>query len=143
MNLYLSGSARRADVVADERPDRRLELLETRETAFEQVARGVSVPDRKSLVAGKNGIGCGMVMATVLRCPSQRFVSYSPVSRRLRPMRQIVAGLQNQRFEHQHAINRRPAAFRAVRAWHRAIEIRPEQLEIHHRIQAFQAVALG
>jgi hypothetical protein len=33
------GSARRADVVADERPDRRLELLETRETAFEQVAR--------------------------------------------------------------------------------------------------------
>jgi hypothetical protein len=35
------GSARRADVVADERPDRRLELLETRETAFEQVARRV------------------------------------------------------------------------------------------------------
>jgi hypothetical protein len=35
------GSARRADIVADERPDRRLELLETRETAFEQVARRV------------------------------------------------------------------------------------------------------
>ena len=58
-------------------------------------------------------------------------------------VRQIVAGLQNQRFEHQHVIERRAAAFRAVRAWHRAFEIRPEQREIHHRIQPFQAVALG
>ena len=39
----------------------------------------MSVLDRKSLVAGKKGIGCGMVMATVLRCPPQRFVSYLPV----------------------------------------------------------------
>src|SRR5512133_2291682 len=58
-------------------------------------------------------------------------------------VRQIVTGLQNQRLEHQHVIERRAAAFRAVRAWHRAFEIRPEQLEIHHGIQPFQAVALG
>jgi hypothetical protein len=43
----------------------------------------------------------------------------------------------------EHVIKRRAAAFRAVRAWHRAFEIRPEQLEIHHRIQSLQTVALG
>jgi hypothetical protein len=58
-------------------------------------------------------------------------------------VRQIVAGLQNQGFEHQHVIKRRSAAFRAVRAWHGAFEIRPKQLKIHDRIQPFQAVTLG
>jgi hypothetical protein len=54
-----------------------------------------------------------------------------------------VTGLQNQRFEHQHVIEGWAAAFRAVRAWHRALEICPEQLKIHHRTQPFQTVALG
>ena len=58
-------------------------------------------------------------------------------------VRQIVAGLQDQRFEHQHVVEGRAAAFRAVRAQHRALQIRPEQREIHHPIQPFQAVALG
>jgi hypothetical protein len=40
-------------------------------------------------------------------------------------------------------IEGRAAPFRAVRAWHGALEIGTEQLEIHHRIQPFQAVALA
>jgi hypothetical protein len=54
-----------------------------------------------------------------------------------------VARLQNERLEHQHVIKRRPPAFRAVRARHRPLQIRPEHFEIDHRAQPLQAVALG
>jgi hypothetical protein len=57
-------------------------------------------------------------------------------------VRQVVTGLQNEHLEHQHMIEGRPATFRAVRARHRPLQIRPEQLEIHHRAQSLQAVAL-
>ena len=56
-------------------------------------------------------------------------------------VRQIVAGLQNQRFQHQHLIEGRPPAFRAVRARHRALQIRPKQFEIDHPAQPLQPLA--
>ena len=58
-------------------------------------------------------------------------------------VRQIVAGLQDQRLEHHHVIEGGPSAFRAVRARHGALQIRPKQFEINHRAQPLQAVALG
>jgi hypothetical protein len=58
-------------------------------------------------------------------------------------VRQIVVRLQDQDFEHQHVIERRPAAFRAIRARHRPLQIRPELVEIDHRVQPLQAVTLG
>jgi hypothetical protein len=54
-----------------------------------------------------------------------------------------VARLQDQHLEHQHVVERRPAALRSVRARHRPFEVRPKQLEIHYGIQPFQLVALG
>ena len=58
-------------------------------------------------------------------------------------VRQIVADLQDQRLEHQHVIERRPPAFRAVRARHRPLQIRPKQFEIDHRAALQAAVAFG
>jgi hypothetical protein len=67
------GSARRADVVADERPDRRLELLETRETAFEQVARRVGAGweiagGREKWDRLRHGHGNGTPVSCTTRC---------------------------------------------------------------------------
>jgi hypothetical protein len=58
-------------------------------------------------------------------------------------IRQVAAGRQHQRLDHQPMVERRPAAFRAVRARHRPLQIRPKQFEIDHRAQPLQAVAFG
>jgi hypothetical protein len=52
-----------------------------------------------------------------------------------------VAGLQDQRLEHQHMIESRPTASRSVRARYRSFQLAAEQLEIDECIQPFQPVA--
>jgi hypothetical protein len=57
--------------------------------------------------------------------------------------RQAVAGLPDQRLQHQHMIESRPTASRSVRARYCSFQIAAEQLEIDQCIQPFQLVALG
>ena len=51
--------------------------------------------------------------------------------------------MKDQYFEHQHVVESRPPTLRAVRARHRPLEGRTEQLKIHNRTQPFQGIALG
>jgi len=57
-------------------------------------------------------------------------------------VRQIVASLQDECLEHQHVIERRAPAFRAVRARQRPLQIRPKQFEIDYCAQPLQACRL-
>jgi hypothetical protein len=45
---------------------------------------------------------------------------------------EVVLGLQDQHLEHQDVVERRPAALGAIRPWHGALELGPEQLEVDH-----------
>ena len=58
-------------------------------------------------------------------------------------VRQRVHRLQQQHLEHQHVVEGRTAALRAVRPRHRPLQIRAEPLEVHQRRDALQVVALG
>ena len=55
---------------------------------------------------------------------------------------QAVLGLQDQDLEHQHVVERRPAALRPVGPRHGALELGPEQLEVDHGSQPLEVVAL-
>jgi hypothetical protein len=52
-------------------------------------------------------------------------------------------GLKDQDFEHEHMIERWPAALRAVAARNRRLQRRTEQFEIDKGVQPLQIVALG
>jgi hypothetical protein len=56
-------------------------------------------------------------------------------------VRKPVKRLQHQDFEHQNRVDRRPSAFRPVRPPQHRIELRPEDLEIHHRSKSHQGIA--
>jgi hypothetical protein len=53
---------------------------------------------------------------------------------------EVVLGLQDQDLEHQDVVERRPAALGAIRPWHGALELGPEQLEVDHRREPLQVV---
>jgi hypothetical protein len=55
---------------------------------------------------------------------------------------QVVLRLQDQNLEHQDVIKRRAPALAAVGPRHGALELGPEQLEVDHRGQPFEVVAL-
>ena len=50
---------------------------------------------------------------------------------------------RGQALEHQHVVERWTSALGAIRAGHRPLKFRPEQLEIDHGTQPLQAVTLG
>jgi hypothetical protein len=56
-------------------------------------------------------------------------------------------GLQDQDLEHQHVVEWRAPALGAIRPRHRPrhrpLELEPEQLEVDHGTQPFEAVAFG
>jgi hypothetical protein len=56
---------------------------------------------------------------------------------------ETVLCLQDQHLEHEHMVERRPSAFRAIRPRHRPLELGPKQLEVDHRTQPLQLIALG
>jgi hypothetical protein len=54
-----------------------------------------------------------------------------------------MARLQNEDLEHQDVIVGRTTAFGPLAAWHRALQVRSEDLEIHDGIQPLEVIALG
>jgi hypothetical protein len=58
-------------------------------------------------------------------------------------VREAMAGLEDQDLEHEHVIERRATAARAVRPRHGSLQVRPEELEVHQPVQPVQRIALG
>src|SRR3712207_6386970 len=58
-------------------------------------------------------------------------------------VREAVAGLKDQSLEHEHQVERRAAALRAVGARDRPGEVRAEQLEVDDGAQPLEVVSLG
>lgn len=54
-----------------------------------------------------------------------------------------VHRLQDQDFEHQHMIERRPTALRAITARRRRFQVWPKHLKVDHGLDPLQIVALG
>jgi hypothetical protein len=130
----------------------RLELANARQRADTERARAALAKHRHARAEAREA--AARISAEELAGRAAKFEVDLEVERRVRERLEALAigpaplppqavhRLQQQDLEHQHAIEGRPAALRAVRARHRPLQLRAEHREIHQRGDPLEVIAL-